>query len=324
MSLPRIALQNYNRILQRTGYVYIENAFQTARDLENVIHQTVYMDNDNDIPVRDHVSYAVTGSVSRNFIDQTSVNVIDVGATVPSYAPVYPHNEMGYNPNNIPEWIGFGCFQPAMKGGGNTKISNVTQFTKDLPSMIKQKFKNYGVMYQRILHDGNKPENEICSTLSFSQCYKSYQEYFNVNHLNEIKDVPKPYNIDFNFRNLNCAICLSYPMSAWIKYGENELLVNSVLDMHGTYFDAFPIESQLEYNHRPTHSKWGNGEEFSDEEIKIMRDCYDDNSMEFSLKKGDILLLNNILWTHCRSPFIDDESTKRKIGGIVLGKVNRT
>ena len=326
MSLLRVGLQHYHNILRRNGYVHIKKAFKTARDMENLIHQIVYTDNNND---GDHVTYGVTGILSRSPIDKTSPNVVDVGCNIPSYVTVYPHNEMGYDPFNIPEWIGFGCFQPAMHGG-YTKISNVTQFTKDLPTTIKQKFKDHGVMYQRILHDGNQPENEIYSALSFSHCYKSYQEYFGVNNLDEIQHVkPDILNVDYNFRNLNCAICLSYKMNPWLKYGDDqqqpEILVNSVVDTHGTYFDAFPIEFQLEYNQRPTHSKWGNGEEFTDQELKIIHECYNINSIELKLEKGDILLLNNILWTHSRTPFIDsdDQFKRRKIGAIILGKISR-
>eukprot|EP01084_Bolivina_argentea_P271622 462237_1 len=165
------------------------------------------------------------------------------------------------------------------------------------------------------------------TTLHFSQSFKSYQDYFNVENKNDILShsmyKSNLLNIDFNFKKT--AIRINYTMNPWILYNSEKLLVHSVLDMHGSYFDSFPIECQLEYNERPTHSKWANGEEFSKQEIEIMNNVYNDNSTEFTLDKGDILILNNLLWVHCRTLFVDSDkpSEKRKIGAMLLGNVHR-
>eukprot|EP01083_Nonionella_stella_P312609 1118786_1 len=257
------------------------------------------------------------GAVSRDFIDDNP-NVIDVGSAVPSNATVLPHNEMGYDRYYVPNYIIFGCFHPALQGG-TTVISNVKQFTANLPLFMKEKFTTHGIRYQRILHNKNKTQKQICDALAFTIAYKSYQDYFQVQNKSDIYQhwmyKSKCVDIDFNLKD-DCAIRISYTIDPFVSVETNEgrelLLINSVLDLHASYFDAFPIEKELEYNDRPTHCQWGNGEEFSVEELKTLYDLYNEQRIEFDLNEGDILVVNNLLWVHGEQRLLNTHSSLRK------------
>eukprot|EP01083_Nonionella_stella_P000480 1362_1 len=120
-SIMASMIRIYNPILKRYGFAYIPNGFKTSAQLERLCHSVVYKDTN----AFNHASYGAMGSVSRELIGRNP-NVIDVGSTVPNDVTVFPHNEMGYDPYHVRNYIFFGCFHPALQGG-TTTISDVRQ-----------------------------------------------------------------------------------------------------------------------------------------------------------------------------------------------------
>ncbi|CAE7474410.1 pkd2 [Symbiodinium natans] len=69
----------------------------------------------------------------------------------------------------------------------------------------------------------------------------------------------------------------------------------------------------------PFHSKFGNGQEFSEDELQALRTATTEAMYETLLKPGDVLVLDNFRWAHGRQPFVG----KREHGIAISGHMPR-
>ena len=84
---------------------------------------------------------------------------------------------------------------------------------------------------------------------------------------------------------------------------------NSILGMHGSNLNNVNEWTNVPYTERPYHSTYGNGDEFSESEIKYLDELHEKYELLFKWNVGDVLILDNLHWSHGRYPF----SGKRKI-----------
>ena len=58
----------------------------------------------------------------------------------------------------------------------------------------------------------------------------------------------------------------------------------------------------------PFATYYGNGEDFEDEVVQEFLDFYSANSIVFTWEQGDILLLDNMMYSHGRNPYQGDRA----------------
>ena len=142
------------------------------------------------------------------------------------------------------------------------------------------------------------------------------------------------------YNETNGVISIKWPIYPLAKIPEtNEtVLTVSMLSTHGRYFDLWDESShygikynfrKLSYNERPYHSYWGNGDEFSKQEINLLTKIFDNNVIDVKLIKGDLILIDNLKYVHGRTSYVDATTNpelttiKRKMGAVMLGRYDR-
>lgn len=53
----------------------------------------------------------------------------------------------------------------------------------------------------------------------------------------------------------------------------------------------------------PRNAYYGDGSEIEEESLKAIRRAYEQERIEFSWQKGDVMILDNRLMAHSRNPF---------------------
>ena len=101
---------------------------------------------------------------------------------------------------------------------------------------------------------------------------------------------------------------IKYTMTAIVEYELNGSVVrsfaNSVQGMNGRYFTNYDeIYDNMDYIDRPFHTQWGNGDEFTQNEYDTISQIWEENSIKFEWKPGDIFIGDNIAWAHGRTPY---------------------
>jgi hypothetical protein len=221
------------------------------------------------------------------------------------------HNELVYT-DEFPKIISFVCITPSLTGG-YTPISNVRAVYNELPNDIKEKLLKYGVKYVRNIRD-KEAELNVKNNKIDIKGQKCWQDLFNTNDASEAESICRNiYNYDTQW--LNCRtnntpilrVMYNLPGLMNIQNDDNTVVtsfVNSLLGMHGSFFDSYDkYYETLPYMERPLHSLWGNGEEFTEEEIQTIKVLYQQNSIRFEWKAGDIIIIDNLWWAHGRYPF---------------------
>jgi alpha-ketoglutarate-dependent taurine dioxygenase len=56
----------------------------------------------------------------------------------------------------------------------------------------------------------------------------------------------------------------------------------------------------------PRNTYYGDGSPIEPEALQLIRDLYEQNKIVFKWQKNDLMLLDNMLYTHGRTPFTGD------------------
>ena len=207
----------------------------------------------------------------------------------PSDQEILPHNESSYA-HEWPLMIGFYCDTPPAEGG-ETPISNNRGIKEKLPAELTEKFQEKGVLYKRNILDW--------IGLSWKEVYQTDStEIFETKLRQE--------GISFEWID-ESHLRLSWKRPALQKHpvSGDSIWFNHAYFYHKSnqnqdLLDILPEEDL------PFCVYYGDGSEIQDDEIKLLRKAYEESTYSFKWEKGDILLLDNMLWSHARRPYIGD------------------
>ncbi|WP_438010594.1 TauD/TfdA family dioxygenase [Sorangium sp. So ce321] len=200
------------------------------------------------------------------------------------------HHEMSYS-HNWPTKLYFYCDVPAEEEGYTPVADDLEIFAK-LPQAIKEKFLEKGVMYVRNYGQGaDMPWWEVFQTRS-KQDVEAYLASTRTEYEWRGQDQLRT--------RMRRQVTATHP-----KTGDT-VWFNHAHMFHSSNMPA-PVRAALRREFKedelPRNAFYGDGSPIEDEVAQAIRELYRESAIYFSWQKGDVLLLDNFLTSHGRSPF---------------------
>jgi alpha-ketoglutarate-dependent taurine dioxygenase len=216
----------------------------------------------------------------------------------PASEVIPQHNENAYS-NAWPMRIGFICLIPAAKMG-NTPISDSRVAYNEIPKEIREEFERKKIMYVRNYSDMDLPWQEVFQTDTKAEVEK----FCNENRLEyEWTDN------GLRTKQVNQASIL-HPVT------KEKLWFNQAHLFHVSSLDKELQEGLIELlgeEYLPRNTFFGDGTPIDLAALTVIRDVYERTKFTFDWKKQDLLLLDNMLYTHGREPY---EGTRQVLVGM--------
>lgn len=203
------------------------------------------------------------------------------------------HNENSFN-FSWPLMIMFGAARPADEGG-ETPIVDSRQILTHLDSEIVEEFKCKGVMYVR--------------THGFG-LGRSWQETYGTQNKNELMHKLREADIEFEWCGQNQLITrqirpaiIKHPVTGELSW------FNQAQHWHPYCLKPEVQESLRKIfseDHFPRHCHFGDGSIIPDDTMQRILTIYQQLEMSFPWQKGDVMMLDNVLFAHARNPYVGE------------------
>ena len=229
-------------------------------------------------------------------------NQVYTSTEYPPEASIPLHNEMAYS-NSWPMKICFYCVQAATEGG-MTPIANSRKVFERINPQIREKFQNKKVMYVRNYGNGlDLPWQNVFQTDDKSEVEKYCRqaeiklEWIGENSL-------RTYQV--------CQAVATHPITnEMVWFNQAHLFHISSLKPEVRK----QLLSIVEENELPRNAYYGDGTPIESSILDEIREIYQQEAIHFSWQTGDVLLLDNMLTAHGRTPFVGNRK-------VVVGMAN--
>jgi Probable taurine catabolism dioxygenase len=212
----------------------------------------------------------------------------------PAHLHISLHNEFSYA-SSWPKHIFFCCHTPAPKGGFTPIVSSKKIF-EDLDAEIKEAFQEKGVRYIRNLHGGYGAGSSWQDT--FETADKSVVE----KHCKD-NDILFEWNEDDGLRLIEKRhAIIRHPETkeqVWFNQADQFHPSTNTPDVFKALMEIYE-DDPLEM---PQYACYNDGTEIPLDTLDKIRAIVDKHTISFPWEKGDLLLLDNILVAHGRTPF---------------------
>jgi alpha-ketoglutarate-dependent taurine dioxygenase len=200
------------------------------------------------------------------------------------------HCENSYA-SHWPRHIAFYCRTPA-DSGGETPIADCRRVLAALDTAVVAEFRARGVRYVRNFH----PDLGL-----------SWREVFGVDTREQVEARCRATQIGFEWSHdgvlrtwRNAPAIVLHPHTrepTWFN--------------HAAFFhvSSLPLEvargllERHSYEALPNHTFYGDGGAIDDATVAAINRAYDDNALHFAWRREDVVLLDNMLYAHGRSPY---------------------
>ena len=207
----------------------------------------------------------------------------------PSSETIHQHNENSYS-RSWPNRIGFFCLIPAQQGG-ETPIADSRLIYNNIPEEIRTKFETKGIAY----------------VINYSEVDLPWVEVFQTEDKDQVELYCNENNIEFEWLGNNGLrtkqinpVTINHPVTGekvWFNQAHLFHVSNLAADIKQSLITSFGIDNI------PRNAFFGDGTEIDVEYLAVIRKVYEDCQIKFPWEKGDLLLLDNVLFTHGREPF---------------------
>jgi alpha-ketoglutarate-dependent taurine dioxygenase len=208
----------------------------------------------------------------------------------PSHFEIALHSESTFA-QTWPRWVCFHCVTPA-RSKGRTPIADVQKVYLRLPSRLRERFEETGVLYLRNFSEGPG---------------MNWQTAFQVSSKDELEAKCRQEDISWEWRGeTQLRTYQRRPSVVWHPVTGIPAWFNQALALHVT---ALPqplrdvLVRQLGDLDLPHQTFYGNGEPFEPETIETIRQAYAEEVVRFSWEVGDLLILDNLVFAHGRESF---------------------
>jgi alpha-ketoglutarate-dependent taurine dioxygenase len=200
------------------------------------------------------------------------------------------HNENSYQ-RTWPMKLAFCCLRPAPVGG-ETGLASTSRVTRRIDASVLRRFEEKGVMYVRNYHPGAD---------------LSWQETFQTQHRQDVEDYCRKTGITYEWRSDDhlqtrqvCQAVAAHP-----KTGER-LWFNQAQLFHLSSLGEEDASMMIELfgaDGVPRHAYFGDGSAIDAATLTHIRQAYEAEAFLRPWEAGDVLLVDNMLVAHARSPF---------------------
>lgn len=207
----------------------------------------------------------------------------------PARQVIPQHNENSYS-RTWPNRLGFLCLLPA-ETGGETPIGDSRMIYKMLPESVRAKFEEQGVMYVRNYSTIDLPWSVVFQTENKSQV----EAFCEANELTyEWLDANK-----LRTTQVNPATAVHPRTGEKLWFNQAHLFHVSSMgkEIADTLLDSLGEE------HLPRNSYYGDGSRIEPEVLDLIRTTYEQTKVRFTWQKNDLLLLDNMLFSHGRERY---------------------
>ncbi len=214
-------------------------------------------------------------------------------------ATIVQHNENAYS-SNWPMRLGLGCLEaPAV--GGETPICSSAEVLRHIDADVVEEFQRRKLMYVRNYSEIDLPWTEVFQTTRQAD----------VDRFCSANGIEREWRADGSLRTwqVNQAV-LAHPVTG------TPLWFNQA---HLFHVSALPPEERahlldvLDPERLPRHVYFGDGSPIPDAAIAHINAVYRERQIMFPWQEHDLMLVDNMLYTHGRNPF---EGARKVIVGM--------
>ena len=220
------------------------------------------------------------------------------------------HNEMSFI-KNYPRHIYFYCDTPA-KEGGATIVGDAREIAQKMKPSLRKKFEEKGLQY---ISNYYKQDILLDIVNKLARAHKRWTEVFETESKEQVEEMCKAQDFEYKWRNDWIQIVQRRPALMRHEITNEEIWFNQA-----HLYDYNPklvgfwnyLGTKLLYArpHTVMHEiRFGDGEPILRKDLYQVMKTLDDCTISYPWKKGDMLILDNVLAMHGRAPF----GGKRKI-----------
>jgi len=208
----------------------------------------------------------------------------------PAHQHIALHNEQAYT-REWPMKIWFYCHLAALEGG-ETPIADSRAVYRDIAPAIRQRFADKGLLYVRNYGNGlDLPWQRVFNTDSHAEV-----EAYCARH-----GIALEWMADGELRTRQrCQGVARHPVTG------HDVWFNQAHLFHISTLDAETREALVDSvgeENLPRNVYYGDGSQIADEELDHVRAVLERHKVTFPWRQGDVLMLDNMLTAHARSPF---------------------
>jgi hypothetical protein len=202
------------------------------------------------------------------------------------------HNENSYT-NSWPEKIFFFSVLTASEGG-QTPVADSRKIYSLINSSIRDKFEQRGVLYVRNFTPGID---------------LSWQDVFQTDDPAQVGFFCQQNKIECSWQHNQdtvlttrqvCQASLKHPKTGeYVWFNQAHLFHISALDSENVSY----LVNEVGAKNLPRNAYYGDGAEIEKDVLEHIRDCYEKEKISFLWQKGDLMMLDNVLFAHGRETY---------------------
>lgn len=207
----------------------------------------------------------------------------------PAHQTILLHNEMSYS-RQWPMIIGFFCVEPSPEGG-ETPIADSRRVFDQIDPAVREEFSRKQVMYVRNYND---------------DLDLPWREVFQTNSKAEVEAYCRRAGMDVQWKGEKglrtsqvCQAVARHPATGemvWFNQAHLFHISNLGADVRSS------LQSEAEGN-EPRNAFFGDGTEIDEAALSHIRAVYNNEMLTFPWRRGDVLILDNMLTAHGRKPY---------------------
>jgi alpha-ketoglutarate-dependent taurine dioxygenase len=208
----------------------------------------------------------------------------------PASESIFPHNESSYNAT-FPMKIFFFCHTPATRGG-STPIADTRKIFERIEPEVRERFVEKKYLYVRNFgSDLGLPWQDVFQTAD-KAAVEAYCRNGNIECEWRGED-------RLQTRQVRAAVARHPHTREWVWFN------------HATFFHISTLERRVRdalikmvpEGDLPNNTYYGDGSSIEPAVLDTLRAAYQQELVEFSWRRGDVLMLDNMLTAHARQPF---------------------
>jgi alpha-ketoglutarate-dependent taurine dioxygenase len=225
----------------------------------------------------------------------------------PSFMHIPLHNEMSYA-RDFPRNIYFFCYrEPSV--GGETIIGDARKVYAGINRHIREQFERAGVRYTLRFY---RDSSSVSHVIRYQKGHKSWAESFGTDDKVEVEQKCRQLGCKYSWMaddwlkvDRDQSACMRHPETGETVWFNQVHLYETTPRFVG-WKRYLTTKLLCPEEKRYTKASFGDGSAIPRRYIEHILDVLHANSIYFRWKKGDMLILDNLLIMHGRSPFEGD------------------